>query len=81
MVRKKVTAMTNHGINLRLKKTEVTVIMIKRMLRIRKNLDHFFDLFLRTIQKIANIISASSASIGQLLKNSIFTIPNYTAGL
>ena len=73
--------MTNHGINLRLKKTEVTVIMIKRMLRIRKNLDHFFDLFLRTIQKIANIISASSASIGQLLKNSIFTIPNYTAGL
>jgi hypothetical protein len=73
--------MTNHGINLRLKKTEVTVIMIKRMLRIRKNLDHFFDLFLRTIQKIANIISASSASIGQLLKNSIFTISNYTAGL
>ena len=73
--------MTNHGINLRLKKTEVTVIMIKRMLRIRKNLDHFFDLFLRTIQKIANTISASSASIGQLLKNSIFTISNYTAGL
>ena len=73
--------MTNHGINLRLKKTEVTVIMIKRMLRMRKNLDHFFDLFLRTIQKIANIISASSASIGQLLKNSIFTISNYTAGL